>query len=217
MTSSERRTRNKQELRQKILDTARDLFVAHGYDGVTLRGIAQAIEYAPGTIYSHFKNKEALIQALCLADFEAFETYFPRDALPTGPLEAIREIGKAYVGFALTHPNHYRLMFMTPRAVAPPAAALEMHGDPAHDAYALLLETVQRAIDADLLRDEFGDRDLVAQTLWAGVHGMAALEIAIGSDPWLAWVPAAARMEAMINALFHGLAREPTHGAKDSP
>mgnify|MGYP001351472630 CR=1 FL=1 len=82
MTASERRTRGKQELRKKILDTARDLFVAHGYDGVTLRGIAAAIEYAPGTIYGYFKDKDALIQALCLTDFEAFETSFPRGTLP---------------------------------------------------------------------------------------------------------------------------------------
>jgi AcrR family transcriptional regulator len=216
MTVTERRTRGKQELRKKILDTARDLFVAHGYDGVTLRGIAETIEYAPGTIYSHFKNKDALIQALCLADFEAFETYFPRHALPADPLEAICEIGKAYVRFALTHPNHYRLMFMTPRVVEPPAEALEMQGDPARDAYALLRQTVRCAIDADLFRDEFRDPDLLAQTLWAGVHGMASLEIAIGRDPWLSWAPATARMEAMIDAMFHGLARERDHAAGGS-
>jgi len=216
MSTSERRTREKQGLRKKILETARDLFVAHGYDGVTLRAIAQAIEYAPGTIYSHFKNKDALIQALCMADFEAFETYFPRAALPAEPLEAIRDIGRAYVRFALTHPNHYRLMFMTPRAVAPPAAALEMQGDPARDSYALLKLTVQRAIDADLFRNEYRDPDLLAQTLWAGVHGMASLEISIGSDPWLSWAPAATRMEAMIDAMFHGLARERAQGAADA-
>jgi AcrR family transcriptional regulator len=208
MTTRERRTRDKQELRQRILDTARDLFAAHGYDGVTLRGIAHAIEYAPGTIYSHFKDKDALIQALCMADFEAFETNFPRAALPADPLEAIREIGMAYIRFALTHPNHFRLMFMTRRLVQPPPEALEMQGDPARDGYALLRQTVQRAIDADLFRDQFHDPDLIAQTLWAGVHGMASLEITMGYDPWHSWAPLAARTEAMVDAMFHGLVRE---------
>jgi AcrR family transcriptional regulator len=208
MTASERRTRRKNQLRKKILETARDLFAAHGYDGVTLRGIAGAIEYAPGTIYSHFKHKDALIQALCLADLEAFETNFPRGTLPASPLEAIREIGTAYIRFALTHPNHYRLMFMTPRPVDPPAGVLETQGDPARSGYALLRQTVGRAIDAGLFRDEFRDPDLIVQTLWAGVHGMASLEITKGGDPWHSWAPADARAEAMIDAMFHGLARE---------
>ena len=216
MTVTERRSRDKQERRKKILDTARDLFVAHGYDGVTLRGIAEAIEYAPGTIYGHFKDKDTLIQALCLADFEAFETSFPRAALPADPLEAIREIGTAYIRFALTHPNHYRLMFMTPRPVEPPAEALEKRGDPARDGYALLRQTVQRAIDADAFRDEFRDPDLLAQTLWAGVHGMASLEIAMGRDPWHSWAPIDARADAVIEAMFNGVAQRRSHGAGGS-
>jgi AcrR family transcriptional regulator len=213
VTASERRIRDKRGLQKRILDTARDLFVAHGYDGVTLRGIAESIEYAPGTIYGYFKDKDALIQALCLADFEAFETNFPRGTLPADPLEAIREIGRAYIRFALTHPNHYRLMFMTPRPVEPPAEAIEKLGDPARNGYALLRQTVQRAIDADRFREEFRDPDLLAQTLWAGVHGMASLEIAMGGDPWHSWAPAAARVEAMIEAMFHGLARADARGA----
>jgi AcrR family transcriptional regulator len=208
MTATERRIRGKQELRKKILDSARDLFVARGYDGVTLRGIADAIEYAPGTIYSHFKDKDALIQALCLADFEAFETNFPRATLPADPLDAIREIGKAYIQFALSHPNHYRLMFMNRIPVEPPPEALEKRGDPARDGYALLRQTVQRAIDADRFRHEFRDPDLLAQTLWAGVHGMASLEIAMGVDPWHSWAPIEARVEAMIEAMFYGVVRE---------
>ena len=52
MAVPDRRAREREELRQKILDTARELFIAHGYEGVTLRKIAHAIEYAPGTIYS---------------------------------------------------------------------------------------------------------------------------------------------------------------------
>ena len=216
MTASERRTRDKQELRQRILDTARDLFVAHGYDGVTLRGIADAIEYAPGTIYGYFKDKEALIQALCLADWEAFEMSFPRGTQLANPIEAIRGIGTAYIRFALAHPNQYRLMFMTPRPVLPPAEALEKLGDPARDGYALLRQMVQSAIEAKLLRYEFCDPELLSQTLWAGVHGMASLEITEARDSLHAWAPVESRIEAIIESMFYGVVREGARGARGS-
>jgi AcrR family transcriptional regulator len=211
MSITDRRAREKEELRQKILDTARDLFIAHGYDGVTLRKIADAIEYAPGTIYGYFKDKEELLRALCVADWEAFEQSFPRDYQPADPLAAIRGIGLAYIRFALAHPNQYRLMFMAPK---PPElhalddATLAKRGDPARDGYALLRQTVQAAIDADLLRDEFRNPDLVAQTLWAGVHGMASLAITRDHDQWLQWQPEEARIDAMLDGLAFGIARD---------
>ncbi len=207
MTASDRRAREKEELRQKILDTARELFVAQGYDGVTLRKIAEAIEYAPGTIYGYFKDKDDLIRALCMADWETFEQSFPRDAMPADPLDAIRALGAAYIRFALVHPNHYRLMFMTTHPVEPPAEALEKRGDPTRDGYAFLRQTGQRAIDAGVVRPEMCDAELLAQTLWAGVHGIASLEIAMGSDPWLEWAPVEARMNAMLDVLIGGIAR----------
>lgn len=211
MATADRRAREKEVLRQKILDTARELFVKHGYDGVTLRKIAESIEYAPGTIYSYFADKEQLMRALCLADWEAFEQSFPRDAQPADPLAAIDGLGAAYIAFALRHPNQYRLMFMTPK---PPELKQELdeetlaaRGDPTRDGYALLKSTVQAAIDAQLLRPELTDAELVAQTLWAGVHGMASLEITLGHDPWLEWAPVEKRIGLMLDGLLHGLAR----------
>ncbi len=217
MSIADRRVREKEELRQKILDTARDLFVAHGYDGVTLRKIADAIEYAPGTIYGYFKDKEELIRALCIADFAAFEQSFPRDHQPADPLAAIRGIGLNYIRFALAHPNQYRLMFMTPRPFEVHAlddATLAKRGDPARDGYALLRQTVQAAIDADLLRADFRNPDLVAQTLWAGVHGMASLEITLGHDQWLEWQPVSSRIDAVLDGLAFGIARDGSRKAR---
>jgi AcrR family transcriptional regulator len=216
MSIADRRAREREEFRQTILDTARELFIAHGYEGVTLRKIAEAIEYAPGTIYGYFKDKDDLIRALCVADFEAFERSFPRQFTSTDPIEALRAIGTAYVRFALEHPNQYRLMFMTPK---PPALkelddeTLAKKGDPARDGYALLKQVVQMAIDADLLRKRFHAAELVAQTLWAGVHGMASLEIAMGGDPWLQWSPREERINAMLDALLWGFVADGKAGA----
>ncbi len=208
MAIADRRAREKESLRQKILDTARDLFVAHGYEGVTLRKIADAIEYAPGTIYSYFKDKGELMYALCLADWEDFEQSYPRGAGSADPLAAIRAQGKGYIRFALAHPNQYRLMFMSPRPPEMQALEADMsarRGDPAQDAYALLRKTVEAAIDGGLLREGARDADLVAQTLWAGAHGMASLEITMLNHRWISWAPAEARAEAMIDVLIRGL------------
>ena len=69
MGLKERREREREEVRGKILDAARELFVAEGYAAVTMRKIAAAIEYSPTAIYLHFRDKEAVINAICDTDF----------------------------------------------------------------------------------------------------------------------------------------------------
>ena len=114
MGITERREREKEEVRGRILDAARDLFARDGYEAVTMRKIAEAIEYSPTAIYLHFKDKDALVRELCLVDFDSLAKAFQRIAREPDPLERLKKSGLAYAEFALEHPNHYRLMFMTP-------------------------------------------------------------------------------------------------------
>ena len=65
----ERRERERTELRELILEAARDLFVELGYEGVSMRKVAQRINYSPTAIYLHFADKEALFHELCARDF----------------------------------------------------------------------------------------------------------------------------------------------------
>jgi len=210
MATTDRRARDKETLRQKILDAARALFVSHGYDGVTLRKIAEAIEYAPGTIYSHFKDKDELMRALCVADWNAFNASLPRIETGSDPVIAIRLLGAAYIEFGLAHPHQYQFLFMSRKPellyAKLDADTMAKKGDPARDGYALVRHTVQTAIDRKLLREELRDADLVAQTLWAGVHGITSLHIAMSNDTWIAWAPVLARAGQMLDALMHFLA-----------
>src|SRR5512139_3581766 len=138
MGINERREREKGEIRGKILDAARDLFARDGYEAVTMRKIAEAIEYSPTAIYLHFKDKESLVRELCLGDFDSLARAFQRIAREPDPLERLRKVGLAYADFALEHPNHYRLMFMTPHP-APPKddeETAKRKGNPEADAYA---------------------------------------------------------------------------------
>ena len=114
MGTTERREREKERVRGRILDAARELFARDGYDAVTMRKIAEAVEYSPTAIYLHFKDKESLVRELCIADFDSLARSFQRIAREPDPLERLRRAGLAYADFAVEHPNHYRLMFMTP-------------------------------------------------------------------------------------------------------
>src|SRR5262249_50434248 len=110
----ERREREREEVRRKILDSARDLFAKEGYDRVTMRRIAEAIEYSPTTIYNHFEDKDDVVHSLCDEDFTRLLGALQAQAPPDDPVEAIRQLGRAYARFGIDYPNHYRFMFMTP-------------------------------------------------------------------------------------------------------
>src|ERR1700678_2654292 len=99
MGTTERRERERQELRTRILDAARELFAAEGYEAVTMRKIAERIEYSPTAIYAHFKDKNALIRELCEGDFLAFAQKFVGFLTVQDPIERLRLAGVAYVDF----------------------------------------------------------------------------------------------------------------------
>jgi AcrR family transcriptional regulator len=205
MGSNERREREKQELRRKILETARKMFLAEGYEAVTMRKIAQKIEYSPTAIYLHFKDKDALFGELCRQDFLRLAQALSGIAQIKDPIEQLRRMGRAYLDFALEFPNHYRLMFMTPHPVEPEGMEGLQRGNPEEDAYAFLKQIVAGAIKAGRFRPEYSDAELIAQTFWAGVHGVASLQIAKHGDQWVDWRPITKRAEMMIESQLHGM------------
>jgi len=202
----ERRERERQETREKILDAARELFVTEGYDGVSMRKVAEKIEYSPTAIYVHFHDKEQLFLELCHSDFRRLSESFGQLAQIPNPVERLRRIGYAYMGFGLENPNHYRMMFMTSHPQLPKDAEECMgKGNPEEDAYAFLRQTVQDVLHAGAFRPELTDADLLAQTLWAGVHGAVSLQIAKCEDDWVPWRSFKQRAELVIEGLLSGL------------
>ena len=210
MGINERREREKGEVRARILDAARDLFAREGYDAVTMRKVAEAVEYSPTAIYLHFKDKESLVRELCLTDFDALAKAFQRIAREPDPLERLRKVGLAYADFALEHPNHYRLMFMTPHPGhgKDEEEFARRRGNPEADAYAFLVATIAEAIEKGRLRPELKDAHAVAQAAWAGVHGVVSLHLAKGSDPWIDWKPLKKTVALVVDAFSRGISRE---------
>jgi len=203
----ERREREKQELRQQILDVARELFAREGYESVTMRKIAEAIEYSPTAIYLYFKDKEQLLNELCHADFQTLAREFQKIAEVRDPIERLKKTGLSYIEFGLRYPNHYRLMFMTPRPPHTPEMEADK-GNPEKDAYAFLKVIVTQCIKAGMFRKEFCDVEAVSQMLWASVHGIVSLRIAKGCEEWVEWVPIQRLAEMLIDMQLKGLLKE---------
>jgi len=217
MGVKERREREKSETRDKILDAARELFVAEGYEGVSMRRVAEKIEYSPTSIYVHFVDKEELFHELCQRDYARLAEAFQSSAMSSEPVERLMQIGQTYIEFGLSYPNHYKFMFMTAHPPQEPDEQdCEIMGNPEMDAYAFLKWAVQQAIDAGRFREELRDAEMISQTLWAAVHGVISLHIAKGCDAWVDWRPIQARAKVMLDVTLRGLLRETTHNSGQS-
>lgn len=208
MGTLERKERKREEMRTLILDAAREMFVAEGYDAVTMRRIAEKIEYSHAAIYFHFKDKDALIHELCDTDFGKFSHEFGPVAKIADPIERLRRTCHVYAEFGFRYPNHYRLLFMTEHLANATADSRLQRGNPREDAQAFLRQIVIEAIDNGRLRPELKDPDLVAQTVWAGVHGVISLHIAKQNDPFVKWAPLKKRIHLMVEAIIRGIEKE---------
>ena len=215
MGTKERRERERDQVRGKIMDAARELFVRDGYDSVSMRKIAEAIEYSPTAIYQHFTDKAELMQQLCQSDFQSLAHVFHDLAAIADPVERIRQVGHSYIRFAARFPNHYRFMFMTPHAQVQGECEMKAayendpnKNNPNENSYLFLLLACEQAIKEGRLRTELRDPQLVAQTFWAAVHGVASIEVTFRNDPWIKLPDLELRAATMVDGIIRGLVRE---------
>jgi AcrR family transcriptional regulator len=198
----------RQQLRTLIIDAARELFVSRGVEAVTMREIAKRIDYSATSIYLHFADKEALLRAICDTDFLALATSLKSIFQIQNPVERMNAMGRGYAAFALTHPNHYRMMFMTERTPCDPAESSLQQNNAEQDAYFQLKSVVSDVHAAGYFRQNLHDADLIAQTIWAGMHGVCALQINMSEDKWVNWSSISDRLQLMQEAMMRGLLRE---------
>lgn len=164
---------------EAIMDAAREMFVRDGYEAVTLRKIALAIQYSPGTIYQYFKDKRTLVQAIIRKDALDLRARMVDCLEGDDPVEQISELARRYAQWGISHPNHYRLTTVPPPAWS--EESKEVHSrenTPLElEALSVLTALVTEAIRRGMFKEKFEDPALVAATLWAGIHGMVLLEI----------------------------------------
>jgi AcrR family transcriptional regulator len=184
-----------------ILDVARELFAAEGYEAVTMKKIADRLGITPTAIYFHFADKAALIEELTTADWTAFARKFEPALAEPDPIARLRLAAHGYIEFARAHPNHYRLLFMTPpRGPAPPR-----RGDAGRDIHAMIHAAVVEALATGRFRPQFTDATIISQALWASVHGIAALHIVKGANVATPFRNIRRTTELTVDALLYGL------------
>jgi AcrR family transcriptional regulator len=111
MGIKERRDREKQELRQAILTAAREIAATEGWSTVSIRKIADKIEYSPPMIYEYFEDKDALLVALLVEGFRQLtERIRATRTAQTDPRTALIEMGATYWDFAMENPELYQVM-----------------------------------------------------------------------------------------------------------
>ena len=181
MGVKERRAREKEQLRRQILSAARELFVNEGYENVSMRKIADKIEYSPTTIYLYFKDKADLLDSVCketLLNLLNTLELLKRDK--SDPVEVLRKSGKAYVEFGLKYPQDYKLTFVV-RPQFQKGLGLQ-EGSVGERVFDYLRAMVSECIRQERFRQV--DVEITGQALWSAVHGVTLLLIDFPDFPW---------------------------------
>lgn len=176
--SRRRREQERDNLRRAILDAAAGLFLEQGYDGLSMRQIAERIGYSATTIYRYYEDKDALLFAIVQEGFFRFGEQLEEAAQSSAdPRERLAALGHAYIDFGLKNPAYYRLMFMQ-RFDFLFQRRTEQQA-PMIDSFGVLRQAVEQAMRAGVLR--LGDPETTSAVIWAVVHGITSLAIA-GSE-----------------------------------
>jgi AcrR family transcriptional regulator len=204
MGIAERKERQKAEMRELILGAALRIIRDEGFAALTMRKIAEAIEYAPATLYLHFGSRDDIALALVADGFAKLVAHLSPALREEDPLARLDAIGRCYLDFAQREPETYRLIFMEDERFASPIMlTLKESADNAGDtAFGLLLDTVQELIDRGIFRPL--NPQAVAALLWASLHGIAALKLSCSQYPFEGSIlePGALMMDVVLRGLL---------------
>lgn len=205
MGIKERRARQKTLLRQEILDAARELLIRDGYENLSMRRVAERIDYSPTAIYLHFKDKQELVSSLCQETFAKLVREL--ETLPKeydDPIVQLRKGMERYIDFGLKHPDHYLPTFVLPTPDLAEGREAAVHSPDSNGMRALdyLRDCIARGVRAKKLRRV--DPDLAARATWAALHGITSLLIV---HPQFPWGDRQKMVQAVIDSLVEGLRR----------
>lgn len=175
MGVKERKERDKLEMRDKILQSAHKLFLEKGFDQISLRSIAESIEYSPATIYLYFKDKNEIFHALHQQGFGMLNQAFQSLTLIASPFDRLREMGKAYIQFATTNPEVYELLFIRTEPMEHLATCMDDQWTEGDRAFDVLLHTVKGCQEQGYFVGL--DTQNMSMLIWSFIHGLCSLGI----------------------------------------
>ena len=186
MGVAQRKAREKEELKQQMLDAARELFVRDGYESVSMRKIANKIEYSPATIYTYFKDKDEILDCLCEETFLKLsqEKMAAVHKMTGDPLEILKKGMETYIRFGLDHPEHYIVTFILRAPIYEKPGHYETRKAKAGKA---CIDNMRRIVRRCMEEGKIKNADLeeTSQSLWAGIHGLTALLITKPGFPFV--------------------------------
>lgn len=202
MGIAERRAREKDELRQKILDAAVELFLQDGYESVSMRKLAGKIEYAPSTIYLYFKNKSEIINAICADAFERLIEGL--DEIDSRGLPALAQCEAGmrwYIEFGLTNPHQYQFVFNGPEPEG-------VEDDPATNqlairALGILARCIARCREEGIFAPGDHSKDSIA--IWAQLHGVTSVIITDHGKHAMPWPTREELIDRSIELILNSL------------
>jgi AcrR family transcriptional regulator len=173
MGVKERKERDRGEMREKILQSAHRLFLNKGFEEISIRNIAEAIEYSPATIYLYFKDKDEIFFALHTEAFKKFNSYLGEVATVKNPLDRLIKLGEKYVEFTFAHPKYYNIMFI----MEAPMNCDENSEDwqEGAKAHGFLEGIVQECKKQGHFKNL--DTKILSFTIWSYMHGMCSLAL----------------------------------------
>lgn len=175
--TAERREREREQVRTLILEAARDILSEQGFAALSMRAIAERIEYSPATIYLYFKDKDDLIREVVEAGFERLEAAL-RDLLSTLPetmsaADQYGATGRAYARFALENTAYFRVMFELPGVAHLIECPRPEGGAPRGDVFDDIIALVARAgEEGSFAIDDAGRAAVIG---WGLIHGLVTL------------------------------------------
>ena len=177
MSDSTPQERRKEQTRREIIENAREMIVAQGVHGFSIRALADSIDYTPGALYKYFESKEALVDAVRRKCFNGLNAFIGEHSYPSSNAEEmLLNGGMAYIEYASLHPLEYHLMFNMESSNA-------TTGDERKQAMLALMHIVQFGIaQGYFIETEEYDSQSIASHCWATVHRIASLQATILID-----------------------------------
>ena len=169
MTAQARRTRQKQATREGILQAALDIGQTEGWAAVTIRRIAEAVEYTSPIIYQYFASKEDALQAVLARGYDSLHRALETAGAESDPARRLHDMGRAYLRFAQEHRALYELMIGL--------GGVPLDGRARQEAATNVIRTTLAATEAwaRQSRVPLADPLAAAETVWGLLHGMATL------------------------------------------
>lgn len=184
--------------RAEILQAAERLFVECGYEGATIRKIADEVGVSSTALYMHFRDKAEILSQICEDGFARLIVVTETIEADGGtPEQVLRSKMKAYAAFGFDNPNAYRLIYLTRPGEAGSAE------DVARRVGRGLFERLrQPLVDLHAEGRLKRDPDVAAQMIWAGVHGVVSLML---TKPYFDWADRDLLLDGMLDALLADL------------